>query len=104
MCKCTKVKGMYTNTRSLRNKMEGLELQIHEEDIVYVEISETWSESSHDWLVIVQGYSLYWRDREGMCFYVKSDLMVNMRDDIAIGAGEEVGSLWLELQSGETVD
>lgn len=30
--------------------------------------------------------------------HVKRNLLVNMRDDIANGAGKEVESLWLELQ------
>lgn len=48
ICAHTKFRGMYTNVSSLANKMEELELLIHEEDLNFVGISETWSDSSHD--------------------------------------------------------
>lgn len=42
------------------------------------------------------------RREGGLCIYVKSDLLVNTRNDIANGAKEVVESLWLELQSKKT--
>ena len=59
------LRGLYANARSLANKMGELELLMYEEDFDFVGISETWFDSSHDWLATIQGYSLYRRDREG---------------------------------------
>lgn len=58
----TILRGVYTNARSLANKMEELELQLHKEDLDFVGITETWFDSSHDWLANIEGYSLHWRD------------------------------------------
>lgn len=65
---------MFTNARSLVNKIEKMELLLHERDVDFMGITETWFNSSHDWLANIQGYSLYHRDREGRrgewCVYI----------------------------------
>lgn len=71
---------MFTNTKIIFYKNEELELlRRHEEEFDFVGISETWFDSSHDWLATVQWYS--WRDRVdkrrgGVCLYVKRYLLV----------------------------
>lgn len=70
-------------------------------------LSDAWFDSSHDLLVTVQGYSLYGRSRigrrgGGVCIYVKSELLVNMKDNITCGVREDIESLWLELQGDKT--
>lgn len=63
----------------------------------------TWFDSSHDLLVTIQEYTVFWWDRVhrrrgGVCLYAKSELIVNMRDDIDNRASDKVESLWLELE------
>ena len=65
ICDRSKLCGMFTNARSLADKMGELEILLYKEDLDFVGISETWFNSSHDWLATIQGYSLYRRDREG---------------------------------------
>lgn len=66
-----------------------------------MEISETWFDSLHDCLTNAQGYSLYRSEKVvgrggGLCLYVKSDLIVNMWDEIVNGASDNVEYLWLK--------
>lgn len=42
---CTKLKNMYTNARSMTNKMQKLELLIRQVDFDFMGISETWFDS-----------------------------------------------------------
>lgn len=70
-------------------------LLTHEEDLDFVEVLETQSDSSHDWLETVQVYALYQRNRVGrrgggMCMYIKSDFTVNMKDNITNEVRKEV--------------
>ena len=59
------MKCFYTNTRSMRNKMDELEVlaQSHSYDIIG--ISETSWDESCDWCVTIDGYRFFWRDRQG---------------------------------------
>ena len=50
ICNRSKLRGLYTNARSLANKMGELELLMFEEDLDFVGITETWFDSSHDWM------------------------------------------------------
>ncbi|CAJ0945212.1 unnamed protein product [Ranitomeya imitator] len=54
---------MYTNARSLANKIEKLELMLLKHNYDMVGISETWLDESHDWAVNLHGYSLFRNDR-----------------------------------------
>ncbi|CAJ0960820.1 unnamed protein product [Ranitomeya imitator] len=98
------IKCMYTNARSLANKMDELELMLLEHNYDMVGISETWLDESHDWAVNLQGYSLFRNDRTdkrggGVCLYVKSSLNPILRDNIG-EFNENVESLWVEIRGG----
>jgi len=58
------LKCFYTNTCSMRNKMDELEVlaQSHSYDII--SISETWWDESSGWCVAIDGYRLFRRDRQ----------------------------------------
>ncbi|XP_056395052.1 uncharacterized protein LOC130290887 [Hyla sarda] len=94
---------MFTNARSLANKMGELEALILEEHIDIVGVTETWLDSSHDWAVNLQGFTLFRKDRMnrkggGVCLYVRSSMKVSVNDAIVCDDSEDVESLWVELQ------
>lgn len=73
----TQLRGLFTNDRSLADKMGKLKMLLYEDDLDFVGISGTWFSSSHDWLATIPGYSLYCRDWVGkkggeVCLYIKN--------------------------------
>lgn len=54
----THIKCMYTNARSLTNKIGELELIMLKENYDIVGITETWLDDRYDWAGNLQGYSL----------------------------------------------
>lgn len=66
--------------------MTELELLKHKEDFDFMGVSKTWFDSSR-LACDCPGVG------GGVCMYIKSDLIVNMKDDITNRAREEVESL-----------
>ncbi|XP_053897559.1 uncharacterized protein LOC128844145 [Malaclemys terrapin pileata] len=76
------LKCLYTNARSLNNKMGELECLVMKEDIDIIGITETWWTEDNQWDTIILGYKIYRKDRtgragEGMALYVKENVESN---------------------------
>ena len=61
----TWLKCVYTNARSMGNKLEELEAIVHQANYDLVAITKTWWDHSHDWSAVMDGYKLFRRDRQG---------------------------------------
>ena len=59
----TRLKGIYTNARSMSNKKDELEVIVSQANYDLVAITETWWDHSHDWSAVIDGYKLFRRDR-----------------------------------------
>jgi len=73
------MKCLYTNTCSMGNKQEELEVIVLLESYDLIAITETWWDESHDWNVTLDGYRLSRRDRRGrrgrgIALYIKKTL------------------------------
>jgi len=55
----------YTNVHSLGNKQEELETTVLLENHNIVDIIKTHRDDSHNWKVVINGYRLFRRDRQG---------------------------------------
>uniref|UniRef100_A0A8C4YP06 SGNH hydrolase-type esterase domain-containing protein n=1 Tax=Gopherus evgoodei TaxID=1825980 RepID=A0A8C4YP06_9SAUR len=75
-----KIKCLYTNARSLGNKMEELVLLMQELKLDIIGITETWWNSSHDWSIGIEGYVLFRKDRNkgkgggGVALYINDEV------------------------------
>lgn len=56
---------MYTNAHSQGNKQKELELCVKSESYYIVEITEIWWDNSNDWNIVLEGYRLFCKDRQG---------------------------------------
>ncbi|XP_010078459.1 PREDICTED: focadhesin-like, partial [Pterocles gutturalis] len=63
-CSAHSLKCLYTNACSMGNKQEELEIHVGsgDYDLDLVPIPETWWENSHDWNVVMGGYTLLRKD------------------------------------------
>ena len=61
----TRLKCIYTNARSMNNKQEELEVIVRQANYDLAAITETWWDRSSDWSVVMDGYKLFRRDRQG---------------------------------------
>jgi len=73
------LKYLYTNARSTGNKQEELEAIIQQDSYDLVTITETWWDNSHDWHAVMDGYTLFRKERPrrrggGVALYVKEQL------------------------------
>ena len=62
------LKCIYTNARSMSNKLSELEAIMQHENYDLAAITETWWDASHDWSAAIDGYKLRLQggtDREG---------------------------------------
>ena len=59
------MKCFYTNACSMRNKMEELEVLAQSCNYDIIDISKTWWDESCGWVVAIDGYRLFKRDRLG---------------------------------------
>ena len=55
----------YTNARSLRANMGELECLVSKENLDIVGITETWWKGENQWDMVIPGYKLYRKGREG---------------------------------------
>jgi len=70
------LKCLYTNARSTGNKQEELEICVQSQGLDLTAIRETWWDSSHDWNAVMDGYTLFRKDRPkrrggGVALYVR---------------------------------
>lgn len=96
---------LFANARSLHSKMGELEALVNEENYDFIGIAETWLCSSHDWAVNIPGYALFRRDRVlrkggGVCIYVRNNIKVRVKEDLADGECNGAEVLWVELYTG----
>ncbi|CAM5127487.1 unnamed protein product [Eretmochelys imbricata] len=76
------LKCLYTNARSLNNKMGELECPMLKEDIDIIGITETWWSEDNQWDTVIPGYKIYRKDRTGraaggVALYVKENVESN---------------------------
>jgi len=73
------LKCLYTNARSMGNKQEELEICVRSQGRDLIAVTETWWDSSHDWHAVIDGYTLFRKDRPtrrdgGVALYVREQL------------------------------
>lgn len=59
------LKCLYTNTCSMRNKEDELEVLVCSQKSDVIGITETWWNKSHEWSARMEGYRLFMMDRQG---------------------------------------
>ena len=105
---------LYTNTRSMGNKQEELEMCAHLQGHDIIGITETWWDVSYDWSVAMDGYRLFRKDRpgrqgEGVAIYVRDrlesmELCLGGGDQRVCGRGLKEEQLWGTLLWGSVTD
>ncbi|XP_059582419.1 uncharacterized protein LOC132250144 [Alligator mississippiensis] len=98
------LKCLYTNAHSMENKQEELAFLLANTNPYIVELTETWWDPTHDWVVNIKGYWLYRQDRKGrkggdVALYVKEQYTSS-----ANSIRPEVGQtevLWVRIQGGQ---
>jgi len=60
---CSSLKCLYTNTCSMGKKQEELEVCVQSQGHDLIAITETWWNSSRDWHAVIDGYTLFRKDR-----------------------------------------
>ena len=106
--RCAISKGLkvaHINVRSLRYKVDYLNILLCDNDIDILGVTETWLDSNiDDSEVPIDGYNLCRVDRKnenhgGIVCYIKSDLNYCINDDLLIN---DVESLWVEINLPHT--
>jgi len=83
------------------NKQEELEAIVQQDRYDLVAVTETWWDSLHDWHAVMDGYTLFRKDRPtrgggAVALYVRDQLECT---ELCLGADEErVESLWVRIQ------
>jgi len=90
-CLSSSLKSLYTNACSMGNKQEELEICVWLQGNDLIAITETWWNSSHDWNAVMDGYTLFRKDRStrrggGVALYVREQLE---RTELCLGVDEE---------------
>ena len=99
-----KLNCFYANTRSVVNKMEELELYVHEEKPHIIAITETWGNSKiENSEISFEGYQTFRKDRKdriggGVLLYIRNDIK-DVRREIFEHIGVE--TIWCEIFIGE---
>lgn len=97
----------YTNSRSLRNKIEELRAIAVSEEIDVICISETWANLEKNHIrteFLINGYKLFNVDRSnnrkggGVIIYIKDNLNSCIKSDIKTCTNSE--TVWVEIRSG----
>jgi len=78
-CWSSSLKCLYTNACSTGNKQEELEICVQSQGHDLIAITETWWDSSHDWNAVIDGYTLFRKDRPttrggGVALHVREKL------------------------------
>ncbi|XP_055521745.1 uncharacterized protein LOC129715880 [Leucoraja erinacea] len=97
----TSLKALCLNARSIRNKVDELNVQIAINDYDIVGITETWLQGDQGWELNIQGYSIFRRDRRkgkggGVALLIREGINAMERKDISL---EDVESVWVELHN-----
>jgi len=95
------LKCVCTNACSTGIKQEKLEAIVQQDSYDLVAVTETWWDSSHDWNVVIDGYTLFRKDRPTrrgggitLCVSEQSEHI-----ELCLGADEEqVESLWVRIK------
>ena len=92
---------LYTNARSLGNKQDELVLLLSAKKYDVIGKTETWWDSTHDWTMGIEGYTLYRRDRVdkrggGVALYVKESYM-SLQADVGDRHGQ-LETLWVKIR------
>uniref|UniRef100_K7EWV1 Endonuclease/exonuclease/phosphatase domain-containing protein n=1 Tax=Pelodiscus sinensis TaxID=13735 RepID=K7EWV1_PELSI len=98
-----KLRCLYTNARSLGNKMEELELLVQEVKPDIIGITETWWNTRHDWSTGIEGYVLFRKDRNkgkggGVALYIKDEVDCK---EIKSDRMEKTESVWAKITLGK---
>ncbi|KAK4832290.1 hypothetical protein QYF61_021689 [Mycteria americana] len=99
--KTNHLKCMYTNACILGNKQEELELHVQSESYDIIGITETWWDNSHDWRIMMDGYKLFHKDRQGrrgggVVLYVNENLECT---EVNYGyCGSPIECLWVKIR------
>jgi len=100
-CSSSSLKCLCTNTRSMGNKQEELGICVQSQGHDLIAYTETWWDSSHDWNAVIDGYTLFRKDRPtrrggGVALYVREQLECIQ---LCLGVDEEqVESLWVRIK------
>jgi len=62
-CSSSSLKCLYTNACSMGNKQKELELHVQSQGHDLIAVTETWWDSLHDWNDVMNGYTLFRKDR-----------------------------------------
>jgi len=90
-CSSSSLKCLYTNARSTGNKQEELEICVRSQGHDLIAITEAWWDSSHDWNTVIDGYTLFRKDRPTR---QGGRVVLHMREqleciELCLGADEE---------------
>ena len=82
------------------NKQEELEATVQQDSYGLVAITEMWWDSSHDWNAVMDGCTLFRKDRPtrrggGVALYMREQLECI---ELCLGADEGVESLWVRIK------
>jgi len=106
-CPSSSMKCLYTNACSMGNKHEEIEICVRSQGHDLIAITETWWDSSHDWNAVMDGYTLFRKDRPtrrggGVALYVRGQLECI---ELCLGADEEgAKSLWVRIKGQAHMD
>lgn len=64
-CLGASLKCLYTSACSMGSKQEELEVFVQLQDYDFIGIMETWWDVSHAWSTVMDGYSLFRKNRQG---------------------------------------
>ena len=98
-----KLNCFYTNARSVVNKMDELELYVHEEKPNIIGITETWENSKiENSEISFEGYQTFRKDRKdriggGVLLYIRNDIKAVRRE---IFEHIEAETIWCEIFIG----
>ena len=97
----TSLKALCVDARSIRNKVDELNVQIVINEYDIVGITETWLQGDQGWELNIQGYSIFRRDRQerkggGVALLVREEINAIERKDIS---PQNVESIWVELHN-----
>ncbi|GAB0184038.1 hypothetical protein GRJ2_000869100 [Grus japonensis] len=78
-CLITSLKCTYTNACSMGNKQEEIDIYVWLQGHDLIAVTETWWDSSHDWNAVMDGYTLFRKDRParqggGVALYAREQL------------------------------
>ena len=98
-----KLNCFYANAQSVVNKLEELELYVHEEKLHIIGITESWGNSKiENSEISFDGYQIFRKDRKeriggGVLLYIRNDIKAVRRE---IFEQNEIETIWCEIFVG----